>query len=132
LIEGNCDRAVCAIEDFSDGDLGRLRWRLLKRHAGRCGACGAYLKRMEAVLEALAELGRVPAPEDLLDAVMASLVSTATPVEERAGAEVRGRRNLALLALAAGLGLALAVAVAILRWTGGREEGDGLVPAGTA
>jgi hypothetical protein len=131
-MEESCEKALGAIEDLGDGDLGRVKWLLLKRHARKCGGCRAYLKRMEAVLEALAELGRVSAPEDLIDAVMACLLSTVTPLGEYAEAEVHGHRNLLLVAGAAGLGVAVAVALAIVRWVVGREEEESLAPIGTA
>ncbi len=132
MIEGSCDRAVGAIEDLGDGDLGPVKWLLLKRHARKCGGCGAYLRRMEAVINALAELGRVSAPEDLIEAVMACLLSTVTPVAEHMEAEVHGRRNLLLMAGAAGFGVAVAVALAIARWVFGREEEESLAPIATA
>jgi len=136
--EDSCGRAVDAIEDLGDGDLGRVKWLLLKRHARRCERCGAHLKRMEAVIEALAELSRVPAPEELVDAVMVYILSSVAPVEEHLQAVEHGRRNMILVAGAAGLGVAVAVALAIVRWVLGREhlvgpdQEESLAPMGMA
>ena len=130
MIECDCVRAVDAIEDLGDGDLGRVKRLLLKRHADRCRKCGSYLMRMEAVIQALAELVRVTAPDDLVEAVMACLLSGAGAVELHAETEEHGRRNLLLVAGAAGLGVA--VAVAIVRWVVGREHEEGLAPMGSA
>lgn len=138
MIEGSCDRAVGAIDELGDGDLGRVKWLLLTRHARKCGECGAYLERMQAVIQALAEYGHVSAPDDLVDAVMACILSSVTPVEEHLEAVEHGRRNLFLVAGAAGVGVAVAVALAIVRWVVGREpvvgpeQDDGLAPMGTA
>lgn len=132
MIEGSCDRALGAIEDLGDGDLGKVKWLLLKRHARRCGGCSAYLSRMEAVIEALAALGRVSAPEDLFDAVMACLLTSVATDAGHLEAEVHGRRNLLLVAGAAGVGVAVAVTLAVMRWVLGHQEEESLAPIVTA
>jgi hypothetical protein len=132
LIDTDCARAIGAIDELGDGELGRVKWLLLRRHARKCGACGARLKRMETVIQALAELDHVPPPADLVDVVMACLVTGIGAVERHAQAEEHGRRNLVLVAGAAGLGVAVAVALAIVRWVVGREHDDGLAPIGSA
>jgi hypothetical protein len=132
LIEGSCNRALGAIEDLGDGDLGKVKRLLLKRHARRCGGCSAYLSRMEAVIEALAALGRVSAPEDLFEAVMACLLTTVATDAGHLEAEVHGRRNMLLVAGAAGVGVAVAVTLAVMRWVLGRQEEESLAPIVTA
>ncbi len=131
-MESDCARSVDAIESLGDGEVGRVKWLLLKRHAGRCRKCGSYLNRMEAVIQALAGLERVTAPDDLVEAVMACLLSGVGAVELHAVAEEHGRRNLLLVAGATGLGVAVAVAVAVARWVVGREHDEGLAPIGSA
>lgn len=132
MIESDCARAVDAIEGLGDGEVGRVKWLLLKRHAGKCRKCGSYLGRMEAVIQALAGLERVTAPDDLVEAVMACLLSSAGAVELHAEAEEHNRRNLLLVAGATGLGVAVAVALAVVRWVFGREHEEGLAPMGSA
>lgn len=127
-MEDTCARAVSAIEDLGDGGLGRTRSLLLKRHALRCGTCGSYLKRMEAVFDALCELDRVSAPGDLVEAVMTCLLSG---VREEFAAETRGR-NVFLYAGAAAFGIAVAVAVGVARWVAGREHDERLAAVGSA
>ena len=127
-MEGRCARAVDAIGDFGEGDLGRVKGLLLERHARRCGYCGSYLNRMEAVMDGLARLGRVYAPDDLVEAVMACLVSSDIDIEEQDAAGERGRWNLVLVAGAAGVGVGAAVALAIARWVIGREHDEALAP----
>jgi len=83
-MEGSCVRAVDAIDDLCEGDLGRVKGLLLERHAKRCGRCASYLNRMEAVIDGLARVGRVYPPDDLVEAVMACLVSSDTSIGERA------------------------------------------------
>ncbi len=131
-MDTDCVRAIDAIEELGDGELGRVKWLLLRRHARKCDPCGSRLRRMEAVVQALAELDQVPPPADLVDLVMACLVTGINAVEQHAEAEEHGRRNLILVAGAAGFGVAVAVALAIVRWVLGRENDDGLAPAGSA
>lgn len=103
---------------------------LLRRHVQQCDECGGYLERMGAVVEALAGLQGVEAPDAFTDAVMGrlfALVSGAEgPAEER-----RLRHGLVWLA-AAGVGLAMAVALAVVRRGPGRETHDKLAGAGMA
>ena len=132
MIESDCARAVDAIESLGDGEVGRVKLLFLKRHAGKCRKCGSYLNRMEAVIQALAGLERVTAPDDLVEAVMACLLSSAGAVERHAEAEEHSRRNLLLVAGATGLGVAVAVAVAVVRWVFGREHEEGLAPMSSA
>lgn len=127
---GDCARAASAIEDFGDGRVGRLRWMLLRRHVQECDECGGYLKRMSAVVEALAGLEGVEAPDEFAGAVMSRLSALASGAGEPAG-EKRVRHGLVWLA-AAGLGLAMAVALAAVRRGPGREAHDKLAGAGTA
>lgn len=132
MIDSDCARALDAIEEVGDGDLGRVKWLLLRRHARRCGRCGQQLIRMEAVIKALTELERVTPPADLVEAVMSCLLSGINSVERHAEAEEHARRNLILVAGAASLGVAVAVALAIVRWVLGREHDEGLAPIGSA
>ncbi len=129
--EDSCGRAMTAIEELGDGDLGRVRWLLLRRHARRCGNCGSNLKRMEAVIDALSELTRVRAPDDLVEAVMACLMSGVSNAGARAEAE-RANRNIFIYAGAAALGVAVAVALGIVRWVVGRDRQEGLATIGSA
>lgn len=126
-MEGSCVRAVDAIDDLCEGDLGRVKGLLLERHAKRCGRCASYLNRMEAVIDGLTRVGRVYPPDDLVEAVMACLVSSDTSIGERTMARERGRWNL-LVAGAAGVGVGVAVALAIVRWVIGREHDEALAP----
>jgi hypothetical protein len=137
-MDSSCDRAVGAIDELGDGDLGRVKWLLLKRHARKCKECAGYLGRMETLIEALSEFGSVRAPEDLVDTVMAYLLSSVAPIEDHLVEVEHGRRNMFLVVGAAGLGVTAAVALAIVRWVLGRAPGaatdgdDGLAPIGTA
>ena len=70
----DCLRAAGAIEDFGDGHVGRMRWMLLRRHVKECEECGAYFSRMGAVVDALAKLQAVQAPEDFAQLVMSRLL----------------------------------------------------------
>jgi len=138
VMDSSCDRAVGAIDEMGDGDLGKVKWLLLKRHARKCKECAGYLGRMENLIEALAEFGPVRAPDDLVDTVMACLLSSVAPVEDHLVVIEHGRRNLFLVVGAAGLGVTVAVALAIVRWVLGRAPGaatdgdDVLAPIGTA
>jgi hypothetical protein len=132
LKENSCGRATVAIEDLGDGDLGHVKWLLLRRHARKCRQCGPNLNRMEAVIRALAELRRVAAPDDLVEAVIACLLSGVPVVEAHVQARERGRRNLILVFVGAGLGVAVAVALAIVRWVTGRENDEGFATMGSA
>lgn len=132
MADGDCSRTLGAIEELGDGDLGRLKSALMRRHARSCRSCGGHLTRMEAVVHALAGLERMPAPEDLLELVMACLVPYSGDRCLDHAAEERGRRNLLLVAGAAGFGLALAVALGVVRWALGRDHEDGLAPVGSA
>ena len=93
---------------------------------------------METLIEALSEFGSVRAPEDLVDTVMAYLLSSVAPIEDHLVEVEHGRRNMFLVVGAAGLGVTAAVALAIVRWVLGRAPGaatdgdDGLAPIGTA
>lgn len=127
MSQDTCGRAVTAISELGDGELGALKGLLLRRHARRCGACASRLNRMEAVLEALSGL-RVRAPEDLVETVTACLLSG---LPAAGGGAEREGRNVFIYAGAAGLGLAFAVALGIVRWVVGRERED-LAPIGTA
>jgi len=127
-MQGSCARAVDAIADLGEGDLGRVKGLLLERHARRCGQCASYLNRMGTVVEGLAGLGRVYAPHDLVEAVMAPLISAEGGVEEKVEARKHGRRNLVLVAGAAGVGVGAAIGLAIARWVIGREHGEALAP----
>jgi predicted anti-sigma-YlaC factor YlaD len=124
----DCTRAAGAIEDMGDGKVGRLRWMLLRRHVKECDECGSYLDRMTAVVEALAGVERLQAPEDLLELVMSSLAQLAAVRSEEPHGHVR--RNL-LLAAAAGAGVA-AVGVAVARRALGREAEVEVAVAGPA
>jgi hypothetical protein len=132
LIQGSCTRAVDAIDDLGEGDLGRVKGLLLERHARRCGECASYLNRMGTVVEGLARLGKVYAPDDLVGSVMAHLISGDDSVEEQGAAGKRGRRNLVLVAGAAGVGVGAAIGLAIARWVIGRERGEALAPVSSA
>jgi type VI protein secretion system component VasF len=81
---------------------------------------------MSAVIEVLAEMQRVNAPDDFAALVMARLVqSLAGGVRIDCGESERGSRNL-LWVVAAGAGVAIAVALAIIRWGLGREHSEEL------
>ena len=129
MIEGSCTRAVEAIDEFGEGDLGRVKALLLQRHARKCGRCASYLDRMEAVVKGLARLGQVYAPDDLVEAVMACFAAEGTGAEGPGEVREHGHRNVALVAAAAGLGVGAAVALAIVRWVTGRQDDEMLAPA---
>jgi hypothetical protein len=128
LIEGSCTRALGAIGQFGEGDLGRLKTLLLQRHAKRCGRCASYLDRMEAVMDGLARLGQMYAPDDFAEAVMGGFAPGGTDAEGHYEVKEHGRLNVALVAAAAGLGVGAAVALAIARWVTGREDEEILAP----
>jgi hypothetical protein len=131
-MEGNCERAVGAIGEIGERDLGRVKGFLLERHTRRCGSCASYMHRMGTVVNGLSRLGRVYAPEDLVETVMACLVTTDPGIEDNNAVEHHGRRNLVLMVGAAGIGVGTAVGLAIARWVIGREHPDSLAPAGSA
>lgn len=128
-----CERAAVAIEDFGDGELGRAKWLLLRRHARRCSRCGSYLGRMKVVVRALDGMKHLDAPGDLEAAVMTCLARAGAPgvISVFSSQSEHDHRNLFLVAGAAGLGLA-AVAVAIVRWALYRERDESLAPIAPA
>ncbi|MHB8894672.1 MAG: hypothetical protein ACYC99_05770 [Candidatus Geothermincolia bacterium] len=126
-----CARAADAIEDFGDGRVGRVRWMFLRRHVKDCPECGTYFSRMSTVVEALAELQGVQAPEDFARLVMQRLVAGLAAARPEPREARHGRRNL-LWALAAGVGVAMAVGLAIVWWALGWETAEKLVTAGSA
>ena len=131
MMEGSCTRAVDAIADLGDGDLGRVKGFLLQHHAKRCSSCGSYLERMGLVLEGLAGLGRLRPPDDLVEAVMTCLVTEGTGAGA-AGPAGKSSRNLVFVVGAAGIGVGAAVGLAIARWVMGREHRESLAPVSSA
>lgn len=131
MTKDTCGRAATAIGELGDGELGVVKGLLLRHHARNCGSCASHLNRMKAVLEALSELGRVSAPEEFVETVMACLASGVPAGKVSARAE-RDNRNVFIYAGVAGLGLAFAVALGIVRWVVGREHEERLAPIGTA
>ncbi len=127
----DCARAAQAIADFGDGNVSRLRWVLLRRHVKDCPECGAYLNRMSAVLEALAQMQDIRAPEHFAALVMRRLLEGPSPLAGDEMSEPHGRRNL-LWVLAAGLGVLAAVGLAVVRWAVGRYPHKKLAVAGPA
>jgi predicted anti-sigma-YlaC factor YlaD len=127
LIESQreCLRAEHAIEDLADGSIGRVRWMFLRRHVSECSECGTYLNRMSAVVEALADMEHLTAPEDFVALVMAGLIGAASRALGEAETE-HGRRNLLIVVGAAGLGVAVAVTLAVIRWAMGKEPEENL------
>lgn len=124
--EEPCRRAADAIERMGDGEVSRREVRFLESHVEECSECDSYLGRMRLVMAALGEMKKVPAPEELLEAVMAYLLGGE---RHEAGMEERQphrRRGVLVLLGAAGLGVAVAVAVAISRWAGVHRSDDGL------
>ncbi|MFH1151059.1 MAG: hypothetical protein V1748_11360 [Actinomycetota bacterium] len=120
-----CRRAADAIESMGDGEVSRREVRFLESHVEECAECESYLDRMRLVLAALGEMKRVPAPEELLEAVMAYLMGAVRP-EAGGERQPHRRRGVLVLAGAAGVGVAVAAAVAISRWSGGHRPDDGL------
>ncbi|MBU1669856.1 MAG: zf-HC2 domain-containing protein [Actinobacteria bacterium] len=121
-----CRRAADAIESIGDGEVSRREVRFLESHVEECPECESYLDRMRLVLAALGEMKRVPAPEELLEAVMAYLLGAVRPQAAAGERQPRRRRGILVLAGAAGVGVAVAAAVAISRWSGGHRPDDGL------
>jgi hypothetical protein len=130
--EKTCNRAMEAIESLGDTRHRRHGWLLPRRHVRRCSDCGAYLTRMESVIETLDEIQRVSAPNGLLEAVMDCLLSRllyeSPTVEERS----HGHRGLLVLAGAAGLGVAAAIALAVWIHVAGQHGDEKLASIGTA
>jgi len=128
----SCNRAMEAIESLGDTRHRRHGWLFLRRHVRRCSDCGAYLTRMESVIEALDEIQPVSAPGELLEAVMDRLLprlSYESPTfEERS----RGHLGLLVFAGAAGLGVAVAIALAVWRHIVGQQGEEELASIGTA
>ncbi len=128
-----CERASAAIEEFGDGELGRAKWLLLRRHARRCSRCGSYLGRMKIVVRALDGMNHLEAPGDLEETVLTCLERACAPgaVSIFSTEGVHDHRNLFLVAGAAGLGLA-AVALAVVRWALYRGRDESLAPIAPA
>jgi anti-sigma factor RsiW len=126
-----CAKAASAIGDMGDGLLGRGRLLLLRRHVSACAECGTYLERMRAVMETLASMDRVPAPDEFADMVMLKLLPGLTGLVREGEESTRGRRNL-LWVIAAGVGVAAAVTLAVVRWALGRDHEEKLAAVSSA
>jgi hypothetical protein len=127
----DCERAACAIEDFADGGIGRARWMLLRRHVAGCQDCATYFDRMGAVVEALAGMQGVKAPDDFAAIVMHRLLAGLAASRPEPDGKGYGRGTLVWVA-AAGVGVAVAVGLAVARWALGREASEKLAAAGSA
>ena len=84
-----------------------------------------------AVIRALGDMPRVPAPDGFSEAVMAALAA-GVPVELEVEEEARGHRALLWVAGGAGLvGVGVAVTLAVWRHLAGHGE-DGVAAIGSA
>ena len=128
----SCNRAREAIESLGDTRRGHQGWLSLRRHVRRCPDCGAYLARTESVIEALDEIQRVSAPDELLEAVMDGLIPELFYESPAVEESSRGRRGLLVLAGAAGIGVTAAVALAARRHKVGQNGEEELTSIGTA
>lgn len=136
-----CREVQAHLPRLVDGTAPRWRRRLILRHLRRCDDCGAELERQHAVAEGLRELGDAvveqapPAPDDLLDAILAK---AQTPgLRERAAVPARGavsgarpELSVAFLIAAALVGTALGMAIwragrGVSRLFGGGPDGTG-------
>ena len=69
----DCLRCEQLVQRYLDHDLGPVHRALVEEHAACCCACAGVLAAYGGVFEALASLGREPAPPDLAAAVLARI-----------------------------------------------------------
>lgn len=142
--DSECLKAIHAIEELGDGDLGYLGRQRLGRHARRCERCAGELNRMKILLDALSDLNSVRAPEDLVDTVMRYLDSTFHLAEDRLS-RIEGKRKrlwllggLVVAVAATTLGAAGLIAMGVVKLAlareknPARESGEDFLPAATA
>ena len=86
---------------------------------------------MRAVIRALDDMQRVPAPDGFHEAVMARLM-LGVPVEIEVEEESHGHRGLFVFAGAAGVGVGVAIGVAAWRYIAGHDRDDKMAAIGSA
>ncbi len=86
---------------------------------------------MRAVVRALDDMQRIPAPDGFHEAVMARLM-LGVPIEVEVEEESYGHRGLLMFAGAAGVGVGVAIGVAAWRYMAGHDRDEKMAAIGSA
>lgn len=71
--EPNCQEVRAASSDYVDGDLSAAESSRIESHLAWCGACAAFVRTLQATVDALRSIARTPAPTGFSDRVRARL-----------------------------------------------------------
>ncbi len=86
---------------------------------------------MRAVVRALDDMQRIPAPDGFNEAVMARLM-LGVPFEVEVEEEPRGHRGLFVFAGAAGVGVGVAIGLAVWKYIAGHDRDEKMAAIGSA